>query len=128
MGHNPALMLGTVDQDRLETAASDTGFMAHLERATRDFDAYVHEHSTWFDRAHGTADGPLMAYFSAEFGLIECLAILAGELGVLAGDHLTLGPFSGDGREVRFTFRCTCPGCDCRDVCCGQEEHVVRII
>lgn len=90
-GHNPALMLGTVDQDRLEAAVSDTGFMAHLERVTRDFDAYVNEPSSWFDRAHGTADSPLMAYFSAEFGLTECLAIFAGGLGVLAGDHLKSG-------------------------------------
>ena len=29
-----------------------------------------------------------MAYFSAEFGLTECLAIYSGGLGVLAGDHL----------------------------------------
>lgn len=51
--------------------------------------------------------------------------------GVMAGVrryHLTLGPFSGDAREVRFVFRCTCPGCDCRDVCCEEEEHAVRII
>ena len=29
-----------------------------------------------------------MAYFSAEFGITECLSIFAGGLGVLAGDHL----------------------------------------
>lgn len=31
---------------------------------------------------------PLIAYFSAEFGLTECLSIFAGGLGILAGDHL----------------------------------------
>ena len=30
----------------------------------------------------------LVAYFSAEFGITECLSIFAGGLGVLAGDHL----------------------------------------
>ena len=30
----------------------------------------------------------VVAYFSAEFGLTECLSIFAGGLGVLAGDHL----------------------------------------
>src|SRR5690348_17903937 len=30
----------------------------------------------------------LVAYFSAEFGIAECLSIFAGGLGVLAGDHL----------------------------------------
>jgi glycogen phosphorylase len=30
----------------------------------------------------------LVAYFSAEFGITECLRIFSGGLGVLAGDHL----------------------------------------
>jgi len=30
----------------------------------------------------------MVAYFSAEFGLTECLSIFAGGLGILAGDHL----------------------------------------
>ncbi|MFQ6102646.1 MAG: hypothetical protein ACE5OS_15655, partial [Anaerolineae bacterium] len=54
--------------------------------------------------------------------------VLAG--GVMAGVqryHLTLGPFPPQVREVRFTFRCTHPGCDCRDVCCDPREYVVRI-
>ncbi|NIO11727.1 MAG: hypothetical protein GTO40_28375, partial [Deltaproteobacteria bacterium] len=42
----------------------------------------------WFSRTHGATDGPLVAYFSAEFGVTECLSIFAGGLGVLAGDHL----------------------------------------
>jgi len=29
-----------------------------------------------------------LAYFSAEFGIHECLPIYAGGLGILAGDHL----------------------------------------
>jgi starch phosphorylase len=33
-------------------------------------------------------ESPLVAYFSAEFGVTECLSIFAGGLGVLAGDHL----------------------------------------
>ncbi|MBI4544272.1 MAG: alpha-glucan family phosphorylase, partial [Gemmatimonadetes bacterium] len=39
----------------------------------------------------GNGGGPaalLAAYFSAEFGLAECLPIFAGGLGILAGDHL----------------------------------------
>ncbi|MFQ6059490.1 MAG: glycosyltransferase family 1 protein, partial [Anaerolineae bacterium] len=87
-GHNPVLMLGTIDQARLEAAAADEGFLAHLERVVRDFDAYLAGESAWFRRAHGKSEGPLVAYFSAEFGLTECLSIFAGGLGVLAGDHL----------------------------------------
>jgi starch phosphorylase len=73
-----------------------------------DLDTYLRDKTTWFKRAHrdvGAAsassdsdnearsanlskDEGLIAYFSAEFGLTECLSIFAGGLGLLAGDHL----------------------------------------
>jgi len=87
-GHNPVLMLGTIDQAKLETAASDEGFLAHLERVSQRLDEYVAGECAWFRRVHDGGDNPLVAYFSAEFGLTECLSIFAGGLGVLAGDHL----------------------------------------
>jgi starch phosphorylase len=87
-GHNPILMLGTIDQAKLEAAAFDEGFLAHAERVCQNFDAYRASESTWFHRVHGTVESPLVAYFSAEFGVTECLSIFAGGLGVLAGDHL----------------------------------------
>jgi starch phosphorylase len=87
-GHNPVLMLGTVDQSRLEAAAEDEGFLAHLGRVTEDLDAYLTGRSAWFDRAYDGRERPLVAYLSAEFGLTECLEIFAGGLGVLSGDHL----------------------------------------
>jgi starch phosphorylase len=87
-GHNPVLMLGSIDQQRLEDAARDETFLAHLERVSRDLNAYVSGASSWFRRRHERAEPPLVAYFSAEFGLTECLSIFAGGLGILAGDHL----------------------------------------
>lgn len=87
-GHNPILMLGTIDQTKLQAGASDEGFMAHLERVCHDFDAYQSAQSAWFSRTHSAMKKPLVAYFSAEFGVTECLSIFAGGLGVLAGDHL----------------------------------------
>ena len=87
-GHNPILMLGTIDQAKLEAAACDEGFLSHLERVAQDLDAYMGAASTWFQRAHGVSQAPVVAYFSAEFGITECLSIFAGGLGVLAGDHL----------------------------------------
>jgi starch phosphorylase len=87
--HNPVLMLGTVEQARLEEAVDDQGFLAHLDRVAEKLDDYLTTQSTWFDREHAREEGqPLAAYFSAEFAVTECLEIFAGGLGVLAGDHL----------------------------------------
>jgi glycogen phosphorylase len=101
-GHNPVRMLGIVDQNRLEEAAADDSFLAHLERVAEDYDTYMEAKSTWFRKHHAGAANPLVAYFSAEFGLTECLSIFAGGLGILSGDHLksasTLGlPLVGIG-------------------------------
>ena len=87
-GNNPVLMLGTIGQEKLEAASRDDGFLAHLARVTQDLDAYMRAESTWFRRMYGGAGRPVIAYFSAEFGITECLSIFAGGLGMLAGDHL----------------------------------------
>jgi starch phosphorylase len=88
-GHNPVLMLGDVEQAKLAAADADAGFLAHLERVSRNLGEYMSAESTWFGRIHPDVDSrPLVAYFSAEFGLTECLSIFAGGLGILAGDHL----------------------------------------
>ncbi len=87
-GHNPVRMLGCIDQRRLEEAAADESFLAYLERVERDFDSYLEGNLSWFRKAYSNVDKPLIAYFSAEFGLTECLSIFAGGLGILAGDHL----------------------------------------
>jgi len=87
-GHNPVLMLGAIKQERLEEAAEDDGFLAHLERIAQRFDRYVKSQNTWYEKAHGAPGEPYIAYFSAEFGLTECMPIYAGGMAVLAGDHL----------------------------------------
>jgi len=87
-GHNPVLMLGAVEQAHLEAAARDESFLAHLERATGNLNSYLAAESTWYRRTYSPENGLLVAYFSAEFGLTECLSVFAGGLGVLAGDHL----------------------------------------
>jgi len=88
-GHNPVLLLGTIEQAKLEEAARDDAFLAHLHRVDSNLESYLGAESTWFRRKFAnTGDIPLIAYFSAEFGLTECLSIFAGGLGILAGDHL----------------------------------------
>jgi len=86
--HNPLCLLAGIGQDRLEEAAADEGFLDHLETVTKDFKEYRHEKEAWYQQQYGDKKDLLVAYFSAEFGLHECLPIYSGGLGVLAGDHL----------------------------------------
>ena len=85
---NPVLLLGAIDQSVLEAAAKDDSFMAHLKAVTDELDLYVSGENSWYRREHRKENDMLVAYFSAEFGITECLSIFAGGLGVLAGDHL----------------------------------------
>lgn len=86
--HNPVLLLSSITDDRLEAVAVDSDFVADLQSAVADLETYVSDDSTWFRQEHGDTGGPLIAYFSAEFGLTEALPIYSGGLGVLAADHL----------------------------------------
>jgi glycogen phosphorylase len=83
-------MLGTIEQEKLETASRDDAFLAHLDWVWQRMQSYLQGEGTWFGRLKQEQEvKPLqIAYFSAEFGLTECLSIFAGGLGILAGDHL----------------------------------------
>ncbi|MGQ9682628.1 MAG: alpha-glucan family phosphorylase [Anaerolineae bacterium] len=87
-GHNPVLMLGLVPAERLEEAARDEAFLAHLDRAWASHEEYLARQQTWYGRLRRRDRRQLVAYFSMEFGLTEALPIYSGGLGVLAGDHL----------------------------------------
>jgi glycogen phosphorylase len=87
-GHNPVLMLGSIRQERLQEAAQDDAFLAHLDRVAEELGEYMTGVGTWYHRGHGAAASPVVAYFSMEFGLTESLPIYSGGLGILAGDHL----------------------------------------
>ena len=87
-GHNPVAMLGRVEQSALESAAHDDSFLAHLKGVKERLDIYLTGEGSWYRRDHSREDKLLVAYFSAEFGITECLSIFAGGLGVLAGDHV----------------------------------------
>ncbi|MTJ47424.1 alpha-glucan family phosphorylase [Dolichospermum sp. UHCC 0259] len=85
--HNPVLMLGTISQSRLLEVVEDEGFLAQVDRAARQLEDYLQEH-TWYKKQRSQHQKECYAYFSAEFGLVDCLPIYSGGLGVLAGDHL----------------------------------------
>src|SRR3954454_24485635 len=85
--HNPVKLLGGIEQHKLQAAAEDEGYLAHMNRAYEAFQEHLKEKG-WFNHAHGGREKMLVAYFSAEFGIHESLPIYSGGLGILAGDHL----------------------------------------
>jgi starch phosphorylase len=86
--HNPVLLLGMISQDRLNSTARDDAFLAQLERIYERYKKYLDTSSSWFRKTYGQVGPNQIAYFSAEFGLTECLQNYSGGLGVLSGDHL----------------------------------------
>jgi len=86
-GHNPVLLLGLVSQERLNELSRDHNFLAQLERLTQNFNRYLSQPRILAEDYY--PEMPFqVAYFSAEFGLSECLSIYSGGMGVLAGDTL----------------------------------------
>ncbi|MHC4425304.1 MAG: alpha-glucan family phosphorylase [Planctomycetota bacterium] len=86
-GHNPVKLLGSVSQAKLDMLAENGGFLGQLRRASEKLKSYI-ERPTWYEKVCSKCTEPIIAYFSAEFGVHECLPIYAGGLGILAGDHL----------------------------------------
>jgi starch phosphorylase len=72
----------------LDAAAEDTSFLAHQRGVAEKLDLYLSGEGSWYQRQPHSQQALSIAYFSAEFGITECLSIFAGGLGVLAGDHL----------------------------------------
>lgn len=86
-GHNPALMLGMISQQKLQAKANDAGFISQLQRIYQKHQDYMRNENTWYKRQFKPSNQTI-AYFSAEFGLSEAMPIYSGGLGILAGDHI----------------------------------------
>src|SRR5258708_37542274 len=79
-GYNPVVLLGRVPQSTLDRAAADPRYVSLYVQACERHDAQT--------SALASNRDTLVAYFSAEYGLTECLPIYSGGLGILSGDHL----------------------------------------
>jgi len=85
--HNPLAILGRLKKDRLQELLTDEGFLSEMDRISTEFRRYTEKGKAY----HFGLETPFdftVAYFSAEYGLTDCLPIYSGGLGVLAGDHL----------------------------------------
>ncbi|TAN32064.1 alpha-glucan family phosphorylase [bacterium] len=81
---NPVQLLARLGGDGVARACEREDVQRALDDARAAYREYYDRHPRFMD-----AHAPLVvAYFSLEFGLAECLPIYSGGLGVLAGDHL----------------------------------------
>jgi starch phosphorylase len=87
--HNPLRVVKGLRAERVRELAQDAALRARVDRAYREFHAYVSPNAATWAQTHAA---PLrvrpVAYLSAEFGIHESLPIYSGGLGVLAGDHV----------------------------------------
>ena len=85
---NPVKFLKAVEQAKIEQASKDALFLKEYDKVVENFDGYMNSKNTWFAQKYSNNKNDLIAYFSAEYGLDQTLAIYSGGLGILSGDHL----------------------------------------
>ena len=85
--HNPVWFLNHLPQATLEDLADDEFFLDRLSTISAAFEKYRAKRAPLTGlETHDS--GVVVAYFSAEYGIAQCLPVYSGGLGILAGDHL----------------------------------------
>ena len=87
---NPRILLSQVPDLRLAQVAADPAFADRVQRLSERFSAYLGDTRPWpkLQLAPRITRETPAAYFCAEFGIHNSLALYSGGLGILAGDHL----------------------------------------
>ena len=86
-GHNPLAMVSSFGNNRIKELLEDDGFLLEMDRITAEFRRYIGEKKSYGFGLEAPIDFTI-AYFSAEYGLTDCLPIYSGGLGILSGDHI----------------------------------------
>jgi starch phosphorylase len=82
---NPVELLINVEQRQWPQLLADPRFVRAYQEMVQRLDA-ERARVRWFHEQPAALPG-VVAYFSMEFGIHECLGVYSGGLGVLAGDH-----------------------------------------
>ncbi|NLR62599.1 alpha-glucan family phosphorylase [Chitinophaga polysaccharea] len=77
---NPIKLIKNLSYKTIRRLESDKAFIDRLTALEQEFDNYL--------KVAEEKTGPLVAYFSMEYGLSPLLKLYAGGLGILAGDYL----------------------------------------
>ena len=84
---NPVKFLETIDDEYLYEMIDRKNLKEKIRKAYNQYRKYLKD-STYFQDNFYKVDTPLIAYFSAEYGIAKCLKLYSGGLGVLSGDHI----------------------------------------
>ena len=84
---NPIKFLNLLSQDAIENLSRDEFFLDRLSKTRQSLEKYRSATKSVFN-FEGAGGEPVIAYFSAEYGISLSLPIYSGGLGMLAGDHL----------------------------------------
>jgi len=85
--HNPIKILDEIDEAKIDELFNDKEFFLLFDKLNKKLDLYL-QNKNWFNENFSTEEDMKIAYFSAEFGITECIRIYSGGLGVLSGDHM----------------------------------------
>ncbi len=89
--HNPLTLLRRLGDDEVAARVAAHSLEARVNFHHRRLQEHLLRPATWCAREMPALLAAPQAYFSAEFGLHECLPLYSGGLGVLAGDFLKSG-------------------------------------
>lgn len=106
--HNPVKLLNKIDPSYLEYVIEKKHLGSKILDTYSEYRYYL-DRKTYFEENFYKPGGPEIAYFSAEYGITECMRIYSGGLGVLSGDHLKsasdLGiPLTGIGLAYMYGY------------------------
>jgi len=85
--HKALAVMNAVSRQELRARLCDRELFDKVRGILNEFNEYMEKKDTWWNTHKERNGDELIGYFSAEFGLHECLPVYSGGLGVLAGDH-----------------------------------------
>ncbi|MEM8864766.1 MAG: alpha-glucan family phosphorylase [Planctomycetota bacterium] len=89
LDHNPIALLQELTPEQVAERAGEMVMYTRINQAHRRLKEYLSDtRNTWAAQEAGVLASKPVVYFSAEFGIHECVPVYSGGLGVLSGDHI----------------------------------------
>lgn len=85
--HNAVQTLKSLSRNELKARLSNPELASKAEKMLKEFKQYLNTRKKLAEENFPEFINNPIAYFTAEFGLHECLPIYSGGLGILSGDH-----------------------------------------